>query len=178
MSLTAYPKLFAKLSSKKFRDAFCSSSVRYHIALQIRALRKELFGSQQSLGEAMGKPANVISRLESPGYGKVTVQTLLELASAFDVGLIIKFARFQAVVEYAEDLNEASLVVPEFDSEIEEESANKKLESLSFLNKPHADKAPSSALDHINTNGLSGYGLGSFLGNAPRVSASRLEIRP
>lgn len=128
MSLTAYPTLFAKLHSKKYRDAFCISGVRHRIALQIRALRKDIFGSQQALADAMGKPANVISRLESPAYGKLTLQTLHELASAFDVGLIIHFARFSDVVKHVSDLSEHALIVPNFESEIEEDDVIKKLE--------------------------------------------------
>ena len=133
MSLTVYPTLLEKLKSKKFRDAFRSSSVRYRVALQIRALRKRLFDSQRALGQATGKPANVISRLENPNYGKLTIQTLLELAAAFDVGLIVKFSSFSEVVENSEDFDEISLLVPQFTSELEAELRAQKVIATSAL---------------------------------------------
>jgi len=125
MSLTAYPTLLEKLKSKKFREAFLSSSVRYRVALQVRALRKKYFESQKALGQEMGKPANVISRLENPNYGKLTIQTLLELAAAFGVGLIVKFASFSEVIEHSENLDETFLVVPQFTKELEAELETK-----------------------------------------------------
>lgn len=123
MSLLAYPTLLNRLRDVDYREAFLATSIRNAIALQIRALRKSKFDTQQALGEVVGKPANVISRLENPNYGKVTIQTLTELANAFDVALIVRFATFGELAEQIENTSDLALDVPSFDEELREVSS-------------------------------------------------------
>lgn len=165
MSLTAYPTLLAKLRKKEYRDAFRSSSVRYRIALQTRALRKAIFGSQKKLGEAVGKPANVISRLENPSYGKATIQTLLELAAAFDIGLIIKFARFEEVIKHSEDLDDIALLEPSFEAELAEDMNLQMLDAFALPPQiaGRVDKMEvRNAEFYVNGNAMDDLELGSF----------------
>jgi transcriptional regulator with XRE-family HTH domain len=45
-------------------------------------------------------PQNAISRLESMSYGKPTITTLKRLASAFDVGLEVRFSPFSKMADW------------------------------------------------------------------------------
>lgn len=101
-------KTVEKLRDKAYRDAYVLSHIRVGIPYQIRALREQegRKWSQSELARRMRKPPNVISRLEDPEYGRHTISTLLELASAFDVALLVKF------VPYSEFLREFSDVSP------------------------------------------------------------------
>jgi transcriptional regulator with XRE-family HTH domain len=72
-------------------------------------MREEREWSQAKAGQAIGKPQNVISRLESPAYGKITLQTLLDIANGFDVGLLIKFVPLSRLVKEYEDLSPEAL---------------------------------------------------------------------
>src|ERR1700721_2321265 len=107
MNLTK--KLLEKLGRKSYREAYVEENVRTGIAYQIRALREARGWSQKKLAEAMGKPQSVLSRIEDPDYGKLSIQTLLEVASAFDIALIVQFADFPEFVKRMEDVSPEAL---------------------------------------------------------------------
>jgi hypothetical protein len=83
--------------------------VRNSLPFQIRTLREQREWTQKILGSVADKPANVISRLEDPNYGKLTLKTLFELASAFECGLLIKFVPFTRLLREYEDVSPAAL---------------------------------------------------------------------
>lgn len=74
-----------QLKDPAFRHAYMADQVRLFIALQVRALREQQGRgwSQRELGEKMGKAQSAVARLEDPDYGRLTLQSLLELAAAF-----------------------------------------------------------------------------------------------
>ncbi len=94
---------------KAYRDATVREHTRIGIPYQIRALRQQRGWSQEELGDRSGKPQNVISRLEDPEYGKLSLKTLLEMASAFDVALLVKFVPFSRFRTEFDDLSPANL---------------------------------------------------------------------
>jgi transcriptional regulator with XRE-family HTH domain len=100
------------LRSKESRSAFVFENIKRMIPFQLRTMRDERGWSQAQAGDAIGKPQNVISRLESPAYGKLTLQTLLDIANGFDVGLLIKFVPFSRLVDEYEDVSAPALSAP------------------------------------------------------------------
>lgn len=108
-----------RLHSRKHREAFVSASVDQTIPLQVRALRlsRERSWTQEDLALRAGMKQEAISRLESPNYGKFNIRTLKQLAAAFDVGLIVRFAPFSELAEWEINMSPESLEVPHFEQE-------------------------------------------------------------
>jgi transcriptional regulator with XRE-family HTH domain len=99
-------ELVRELSDKEFRNEYMMDQVRSYIAFQIRALREQRRWLQGDLAKAADKTQSVISRLEDPDYGKLSLQTCLEIASAFDLPLLVQF------VEWDDWLSRMSNVSP------------------------------------------------------------------
>jgi transcriptional regulator with XRE-family HTH domain len=114
---TLSDRLFEKLRSKSYREAYVAEHVRTGIAYQIRALRTQRGWSQKKLAEEMGKPQSVVSRLEDPDYGKVSVQTILDGAAAFDVALLVQYVSFPEFLRRSRDVSPEALRADSFDEQ-------------------------------------------------------------
>lgn len=102
-------KTLEKLGSKGYRDAYLQAQVRTWIAYQFQALRKNFDLSQAEMAERTGMTKNMISRLESEECGEVSVQTLLDVACAMDVALVVKFASYPDFLESTRDKSESGM---------------------------------------------------------------------
>lgn len=105
------------LSDKEYRDIYVSEAISSGIAFQIREMRKQRAWNQAELGQKAEMAQESISKLENPDYGKFTLSTLKRLASAFDVALIVRFAPFSQLVDWATDLGPEDLAVPAFEND-------------------------------------------------------------
>lgn len=113
-------KLLEKLKgSKDRRDLFVAGQIKTGIPFQIRALRDKKEWTQAQLGEALRMTQTNVSRLESPGYGRLNITTLQRIASTFDVALIVRFVPFSELVRWTDNLSPEVIAPPSFDEEIE-----------------------------------------------------------
>lgn len=95
-SATFLPRIIRigkNFSDEKYRITFVARQIASSIANQIRALRGD--ENQTVFGRRLAKPQTVVSRLEDEGYGRVNVQTLIEIAQKLDIALIIRFVTHQ-----------------------------------------------------------------------------------
>ncbi len=184
MNLQSNIGLVAKLlNNPTFRDAYVFEHLKTGIAYQIRAMRDENEWTQGRLGEEAKKPRNVITRLEDPNYGQFSLQTLREIAAAFNVALLVKFVPFSRLVEEYDDVSPRALIAPNTNDSKEVQRlkrwaaakdkaqsvvANKETPArtfkvtnsnvvgadMLFLDKPRRSRARQPVIDTISTHGL------------------------
>ncbi len=109
-----HPHNLAALRDKEYRDAYVEGHVTSTIAYQLRAMRAQLGLTQKEFSKRIGKPQSVVSRLENTEYGKVTVQTLLDIARGLDVALVVKFASFPDFLASYSDLSAETMAAEPF----------------------------------------------------------------
>lgn len=148
-----------RLMAKEHRDAFVSASVDQTIPFQIRAMRlaQERNWTQKDLALRAGMKQERISICENPNYGRFSLQTLKQLASAFDVALIVRFAPFSELVEWESNLSPESLEVKNFDKEEYFKERKENEMSLSFLEEQYSTKMTKQKREESGVLKLTGY---------------------
>lgn len=115
-------KLFERLSklrNKQFRHAYTKEHIYVGIASQIRLIRKKLNISQTQLADIIGTKQSMVSRIEDPDSGSVNLKTLIKIAEALDVSLIVKFASFGKFLDEYQNISPKDLTVASYDEELE-----------------------------------------------------------
>jgi hypothetical protein len=108
-----------QISDREIRNEFVSDQVRTRIAMLIRALREQpdRAWSQTRLGQEMGKPQSVVSRIEDPDYGKLSLQTLFDVAAAFDLPLWVDIPEWEDWLVRIRDVPNSATGRKSFDKE-------------------------------------------------------------
>lgn len=108
-----------KLKDKAYREAYIGSQVFTTIPYQVRALRKHRKLDQKALAAKAGMKQSRISAIENPSGNKLNLETLIRLAVAFDVGLVVRFAPFSELLKIQADFQPDSFDVPTFQEELD-----------------------------------------------------------
>jgi transcriptional regulator with XRE-family HTH domain len=116
IDMTKMEQLFRSLEDAAYRRAF-ADDVGTGLAFQTRLLREDRGWTQEEMAARMGKSQATISQWENPAYGSYTLNTLKELAGAFDVALMVRFAPFSEIVEWSVGLTSVRLAPPSFEEE-------------------------------------------------------------
>jgi HTH-type transcriptional regulator/antitoxin HipB len=113
---TKADQLWKSIEDDEIRREF-NVDVDTGLAFQIRLLREKNGWTQEQLAERAGSKQETICQWENPNYGRYTLTTLKSLATAFDVGLMVKFAPFSEVIEWNANLTPERLAPPSFAEE-------------------------------------------------------------
>ncbi len=113
--------LVDELRDPDYRRAFVESNIRNGIAFQLRAMREGRDFSQELVAEKLGNKdlQPMVSRYENPDYGRYSLSTLLNLAHAFDVALVVRFESFSELIRWDHESSARTLNVPSFQRELE-----------------------------------------------------------
>ena len=84
------------------RAAYIKTKLSVLISSQIKALRlkSKTLSRQEDLGAASGMHQSRISAIETPGAVNFNLETLVRMAAAFKVGLMVKFVSFGEMLEW------------------------------------------------------------------------------
>jgi transcriptional regulator with XRE-family HTH domain len=162
MSFSSKKRLVEELKNKKFRDAYVAEHVKTSVPIQIYILREQRYWNQTQLAERAKTTQTVISRLEDPDYGRLSISSLLKLASAFDVALLVKFVPFTRLFEEFEDTSPEALLAKSFTEELAaitawaEDGDAESDETAEQEERPAAFSNPLSANDLEVLNGWHG----------------------
>jgi transcriptional regulator with XRE-family HTH domain len=115
MSLISW-KFATELDEKEMRDAYLSAQTRTHLSYQIRTIRSQRGWSQEEFAEKMNTSQSAVSRMEDRQYGKQNLQTLIEVASTFDCGLLVQFVPYDEFIRKTSDLSQEALEIGSFNS--------------------------------------------------------------
>lgn len=100
------PSLLPRLKDKRYRDLFIASQINKLIPYQIRALRAARNNmTQEELAERAETTQSVISRIQNRGASNLNIKSLLKLASAFDVALVVRFEPIDKFIDWVDDLS-------------------------------------------------------------------------
>lgn len=119
VSVSVRDSIAKKLSKKEYRAAYVKSTIAHGLAHQIRVNREMRAWTQAELAEKCGSTTKqaTISRLEDPAYGKHTLNTLVKLASAFDVALVVKFVPYSKFLIETSDKSPCGLFAKSYSGE-------------------------------------------------------------
>jgi len=129
-----------QLSDRELRDEYVADRVRSRFALLIRALREQRGWSQAELGRQMGKPQSVVSRLEDPEYGKLSLQSMLEVAQAFDLPIWIDLPEWDEWFRLIGDVEASRLRRRSFDSHLLKEQARAAKDGVETISRGNVIK--------------------------------------
>src|SRR4030043_287560 len=117
----AYNQNWESIQDKESRKQFIDEHINVGIAFQINGIRRRQKLTQKGLAELLGDTAKqpLISSWENPNYGRYTLNTLKDLAKAFDVGLLIRFVPFSKMIDWTINLTGEVIAPPSFAKEQE-----------------------------------------------------------
>lgn len=118
------------MKNKAYRDAYVSAHISNTIAAQISMMRQDRGLTQSELARLAGMKQSRISALEDPNYENFEATTLKRIASALDIGLIVRFSPFSEIVEWSANFSDSKLKVPSYE---QDGVGISKTESTSYL---------------------------------------------
>jgi transcriptional regulator with XRE-family HTH domain len=126
-------KIWKKMARKGYRDGYVDAHISNTVSSQITKLRTEHNWTQTQLADHAGMKQSRISVLEDPNWENVEIATLKRIASAFDVGLTVRFVPYSYIAEWAAGLSEHRLFVPTYNEEIENAPAAESPAARAFM---------------------------------------------
>ena len=142
-------KIWDRLQQKAYRDGYSDAQRTVLLPFQIAALREGRGWSQEELAQKCGWSASRQATIETVGADALTWKTLEKLATALDIGLLVKFAPFSELVREEAVFNPNTFKILRF----EQDGLNKTPQAiLTSLLKANYKGPTAHRLDHRSLN--------------------------
>jgi transcriptional regulator with XRE-family HTH domain len=102
---------------KRYRREFAAQFSKRAIPQQIALLRKQFGITQSELAKHAGMTQGAVSRATDPEYGNLTVNTLVRIASGFDLVFVGTFVRWSELPRWFNRFYSEPFTVPSFEEE-------------------------------------------------------------
>lgn len=99
------------LTGRSSRESYIRAKLSQLIPSQIKALRLREEWTQKELGEKADMKQARISAMEKPGEVAFTLETLIRLASAFRVGLQVRFVDHSKMLKWDNSYSQEDFMV-------------------------------------------------------------------
>jgi transcriptional regulator with XRE-family HTH domain len=117
MNTTRHEQMWNSLRDPEFRKQLIDEHINVGIAFQIRGLRNRQKLRQKDLAEQLSVKQPLVSAWENPNYGNYSLNTLKDMAKAFDVGLLVRFVPFSTLVNWTLNVTPNIIAPPSFGEE-------------------------------------------------------------
>lgn len=158
-----------RLRDKELRNKFLADQIKIGLRYQLRSLRDAQGLTQKDLAELIGTKQSVISRLEKKPE-RVSIPTLLDIAEALDVGVVVRFEAIDTVLGWYSEPTQKKMTPrksEEILKELEEQSklarevTNDNVVGENIIEEGALDEQPSKT-GQFGVIALSKTGKGSF----------------
>ena len=106
------------LKNRESREAYIGAKLKVLIPSQLRALRlKSQTPRQEDLADAAGMKQSRISAMETPGAVNFNLETLVRIAAALRVALVVKFVSFSEVLRWENTFSQDEFNVIRIDND-------------------------------------------------------------
>jgi len=133
-------------NNRKTRESYLRAKININLPSQMRALRLRRQMKQEDLARETEMMQPRISAMERPGATKFNLETLIRLAAAFKVGLIVKFVSFSEMLKWENDFSQDIFNVPSIDEDVEFQKEEREQSSLGAPISPIIDESTRSML--------------------------------
>jgi len=125
---------FRLIKNKELRNKFLADQMKIGLRYQLRSLRDSQGLTQKDLADIIGTKQSVISRLEKKPE-RVSLPTLLQIAEALDVGVVVRFESIDTVIDWYSNSSQKKMTPRKSEDvliEIEKRAALKQKEKGEF----------------------------------------------
>jgi transcriptional regulator with XRE-family HTH domain len=117
VATSRYQRLVDRLKDAFYRRAFLAEHLQRSLPMQIRAMREQRGWTQAELAKRCGKSQAWICKVESPDYGRFSLQTLVDVAAGFDVAFTARFVPYSELLDWYTKRSHAA--IPSFSDDAE-----------------------------------------------------------
>lgn len=110
-------QMWESLHDPELRKQLIDEHINVGIAFQIHGLRKRQDLRQIDMARLLDVKQPLISAWENPNYGNYSLNTLKDMAKAFDVGLLVRFVPFSTLVNWTLNVTPNVIAPPNFNEE-------------------------------------------------------------